>query len=344
MRILTVTLEVFGGLKKGGGERYATELTRALRGLGHTVEVAVVRSMRDFFEQDDLDRPPRPMSFRRFAAMVRASDVVHVHQLNAPGFDYAVLLARLFGKRLVLTDHGGGTLTLGRALGRIRLGLVDAAGFVSLWSRSDLDPKGVISSYRIIYGGGDHLPAAAPLPQRYNFGFVGRLVPHKGAHVAIEALPDGASLIVAGQQRDAVYYNKLQALSAGKAVTFIADASDELVAGLHQSVGNLLVPSVERYENHSYSRPELLGLVALEALAAGTPVIGSDVGGLGELLRSAGQVVVPAGDVAEWRNGLARALSEPAGNVEAVAFKWIAVAHKCVSIYDAVTASSGKTS
>lgn len=333
MHILFVTLEVFGGAKKGGGERYVTELARAARARGLTVDIAVVRSMRSFAQLQDLDAPSLPISARRFFDLVRRCDIVHVHQLNTPGFDYAVCLAKLLRKPLVLTDHGGGALTPGRALGRLRLRLIDAAAFVSAWSRQDLDPAGIIKQNIIIMGGGDHLPDAEPLEQGYDFGFIGRLVPHKGAHIVIEALPAGRSLIVAGQARDKAYFATLQGLARNKDVTFISDAADEMVASLHKSIRLLTVPSVSHYEGRDFSRPELLGLVALEALAAGTPVIGSDVGGLGELLKSAGQITVAPGDVTAWHQALLRAADTRLPSVTSSAFTWDAVAQKCIDLY-----------
>jgi glycosyltransferase involved in cell wall biosynthesis len=333
MHILFVTLEVFGGAKKGGGERYVTELARAARARGLTVDVAIVRSMREFAELVDLDAPAHPMSLRRFFALVRACDIVHVHQLNTPGFDYAALLATLLRKPLVLTDHGGGALTPGRALGHLRLHLVHAAGYVSSWSRQDLDPAGVIKRNMVILGGGDHLPDAEPLAQHYDFGFIGRLVPHKGAHIAIEALPAGRSLILAGQPRDPAYFASLKQLAHNKDVTFVSDASDEIVASLHKSIGFLVVPSVEHYQGRDFSRPELLGLVALEALAAGTPAIGSRVGGLGELLEMAGQITVQPGNVTDWRQALTRAVDGNFPSVSSSAFTWDAVAGKCIDLY-----------
>ncbi len=91
-----------------------------------------------------------------------------------PRFDYAALLAKLLRKPLVLTDHGGGALTPGRALGRLRLRFINAAGYVSAWSRQDVDPTGIIKQNTVIMGGGDHLPDREPLERHYDFGFIGR--------------------------------------------------------------------------------------------------------------------------------------------------------------------------
>jgi glycosyltransferase involved in cell wall biosynthesis len=334
MRLLIVTLDVFGGDKKGGGERYVTELARALKNRDIKVEVVIVRSITSLFKVVQLDDPASAISLWDFASLVRSCDVVHVHQLNSPGFDYAALFAFIFRKPLILTDHGGGALTPGRALGQWRLNRVNAAGYVSAWSRQDVDPRNKIRRNSIIFGGGDHLPPSEGLPQRYNFGFVGRLLPHKGIHVIIGALPPGASLIVAGQPRDLTYFAELQRLADGKDVTFLADASDEVVASIHKSVDIFLVPSVQAYGKQSFTRPELLGLVALEALAAGTPVIGSDVGGLGELLRAANQIALEPGNKDIWRDALAKVYQQTPRLFDNSKFTWDAVALKCIKLYD----------
>ncbi|MGF7160101.1 glycosyltransferase involved in cell wall biosynthesis [Rhodoligotrophos appendicifer] len=339
MRVLLVTLAVFGGNKKGGGERYVTELARALQSQGTTVKIVVVNGLWSFAEQVNMHIPPTSVPYAHFLKMVREADVIHVHQLNTPGFDHAVLASRMYKKPIVLTDHGGGSLTPGRLLGRARLGLVDAAGFVSEWSKRDVDPHGVIKKNTIILGGGDHLPSSPSLPELYDFGFIGRFLPHKGAHIAIEALPAGASIVLAGQVRDELYFQKLKQLARGKRVTFVTDASDEFVASLRFSIRYLLVPSVETYQHEKYSRPELLGLVALEALAAGTPVIGSDVGGLAEVLRAADQLILPPGDVPAWTSGLSNVMNRPAPSFETVEFKWDAVASKCIVLYRAALAA-----
>lgn len=334
MKILKFTLAVFGGNKKGGGERYVSETAKALVEIGARVSVVVVPSYKNLSLQPDPGSEPGKLTLRGLVAQVQSADVLHVHQLNSPGFDYALMASKAFSKPIVLTDHGGGALALGRSLGASRLRMVTAAGFVSNWSRRDVDPKGLIKRYEILFGGGDHLPIAPSLPERFDFGFIGRLLPHKGAHVAIEALPLGARLVIAGQVRDRAYFHHLQKLSQGKAVTFVEDASDDFVARLTRSIRYLLVPSVSQYGEAHYTRPELLGIVALEALASGTPVIGSDVGGLGELLRVAKQQPVPAGNVGAWKASLTRAFEGSDSQVSSAEFKWSAVAERCMRLYD----------
>lgn len=58
---------------------------------------------------------------------------------------------------------------------------------------------------------------------------------------------------------------------------------------------------------------ETLGLVALEAIRLGVPVVASDVGGLGEILRdTGGGVLLPPHDVDAWRSTIRELLADPA--------------------------------
>ncbi len=118
--------------------------------------------------------------------------------------------------------------------------------------------------------------------------FVGRLQPHKGPDVAIRALaeavrmePDlAADLVLAvvggpsttGPGPDEV--SRLMALAADRRVAdrvvFFPPQPHERLAEFYAAADAVLLPS----------RSESFGLVALEAQACGTPVIGAAVGGL----------------------------------------------------------------
>jgi glycosyltransferase involved in cell wall biosynthesis len=94
------------------------------------------------------------------------------------------------------------------------------------------------------------------------------------------------------------------------------------------------------------SRFEGLGMVALEAQSAGTPVVGYDVDGLRDAVRGGG-VLVPSGDVAALRAAVADLLEDPARRREAggrareamrAEQSWDAVAVRLEQIYAAVAA------
>jgi glycosyltransferase involved in cell wall biosynthesis len=119
----------------------------------------------------------------------------------------------------------------------------------------------------------------------------GRISAEKGIDVAIRAvghLPDGAHLDIAGDGPARAELEAFAGLEAPGRVTFHGRlAKDELHDLLRRSAV-AVVPSTW-YENQP--------MAVLEALAVGLPVIGSDLGGIPELI-DAGQdgLLVPPGD------------------------------------------------
>jgi glycosyltransferase involved in cell wall biosynthesis len=149
-----------------------------------------------------------------------------------------------------------------------------------------------------IYAETNAMPDAGPnLPERFGafshrIVFVGRLEPEKGARRALEsfaaAAPATAALIVVGtgSQRDTLVA-RAHALGVASRVFF----EGEHPAGPYLALADLvLVPSA--YEGY--------GLIIVEALAAGKPVLATDVG----IAREAGAIVVADG--ADYAHALAQ--------------------------------------
>lgn len=110
----------------------------------------------------------------------------------------------------------------------------------------------------------DRFKAQSDEPRR---GFVtaGRQTPYKRIDLAVEACTKlGLPLVVIGSGPE---HRKLQKL-AGKSVTFLRGQSDEEVARYFKSSLAFIFPGVDDF-----------GIVAVEALAAGTPVIAYKDGG-----------------------------------------------------------------
>jgi glycosyltransferase involved in cell wall biosynthesis/GT2 family glycosyltransferase len=127
-------------------------------------------------------------------------------------------------------------------------------------------------------------------------GFIGSLMPHKGAHVAVAAFADvapaEATLDVWGDPAaDAEYSQRLQGL-AGPAVRFRGRFAEGEEASVMAGLDLLLVPSLGL---------ESFGLVAREAHAAGVPVLASRRGALPELFGS--DVVIAKGERAPANDG-----------------------------------------
>jgi glycogen synthase len=141
--------------------------------------------------------------------------------------------------------------------------------------------------------------------------FVGRVVPDKGLHVLIEAmiaLGEDASrkpvLTVVGDG-DERYLASLQRLAREQSldVHWLGRAERQNVAPLYASHHVAVVPSV-------WDEP--FGLVAIEAMAAGTPVVATCSGGLTEIVRpEVNGYLVPPGDAGALAQALKRFIDQP---------------------------------
>ena len=136
-------------------------------------------------------------------------------------------------------------------------------------------------------------------------GFAGRIVEEKGWRVlvqALEALPDGFKLAVAGDGPDA---EALRDALPGR----VHDAGllpKNQLWSFYAALDCLAVPSLTgpRWK-------EQLGQTVLDGLAMGVPVVASASGGLPDALGEAG-IVVPEGDAAALADALKRLLDDPA--------------------------------
>ena len=191
-------------------------------------------------------RPPRSLWNRVLHAARR--------RWMREGLDQAAALVA--GSRFLAASYvEHGWLPAGRSIRVIPYGIEDAG------------LSGVAATRSPVSGGG-----------ALRCGFIGSLMPHKGAHVAVAAFaamdPGEATLDLWGDPAaDPAYAERLQRL-AGPAVRlrgrFAEGALPEVLAALDL----LVVPSLGL---------ESFGLVAHEALAAGVPVIASRRGALAEL-------------------------------------------------------------
>lgn len=356
MRVIHVAPTAFGrdGLF-GGGERYPYELARAL--VQHVSCELVTFGPDPGTTRDGrlTIRVMRPLAYvgghpaRAIAPaltrVIRDADIVHAHHMRAPSSILAALTARARGIATVVTDHG----LQGSDWGGLVPRLFDRFLAVSRYSAAHLGaPR---SRTRIVYGGADtvrHRPD--PGVRRTGVLFVGRLTPHKGIDVLIRALPPDTRLTVVGTEghdprppeRD--YPRLLRALAAERPVDFLGAIDDDELASRYRAAAVLVIPSVERT---CYGRriavSELLGLVALEAMASGTPVIASRIGGLPEIVEDGVTgYLVPPGDVASLRGRIADVLGDPAAAARlgsnarkrvVTELSWDHCAQRCLEVY-----------
>lgn len=127
----------------------------------------------------------------------------------------------------------------------------------------------------------------------------GRLVPDKGAHLAIDAArAAGVPLRLAGQVTDKRYYNEQIAPRLGEGVDYLGHLGREpLLAQLQQASAVVVTPCWE----------EPFGLVVAEAMACGTPVAAFARGAMVDLIDAQTGALAPPGDVPALAEALLRA-------------------------------------
>jgi alpha-maltose-1-phosphate synthase len=359
MRILHVAPTAFGdGGLFGGGERYPLELARAtarISGIRGEL-VTFGRRPSQFVESSGLRirvlparwhlhrHPAHPVAPALLTALGDA-DVVHAHHLHSTSTRVTGLIGRIRRTTTVVTDHG---LAGGSWFGMLPR-LFDGLLAVSRYSASLLDFPA--SKTTVVHGGAD--------PHRFTPGrgeprggvlVVGRLTPHKGFDRVMTAMPRDVVLTVAGTaghdpdppERD--YPRYLQQLAAGRDVRFTGPIDDGTLAMLYRRAAVVAVPSVEvTCYGREVAVSELLGLTAIEAMASGTPVVASRLGGLAETVvdGETGFLVDPA-DTGELADRLGQLLADPerarrmgdaARRLVLERYTWDACARRCLDAY-----------
>ena len=180
---------------------------------------------------------------------------------------------------------------------RSRWGFPDSTVVYSGIEASELYESGI--------GAGD----AGERPWAWRLLYVGRIDPRKGVDTVLRALarcPTEAHLKVVGRGDDR-YGDELRVLAADLGIAdrvafSVADRSE--LAGVYAAADAVVFPSVWE---------EPFGLVPVEAMACGTPVVATAVGGAAEFLRDGVNCgVFPAGDDERLWRTLQRLATDPA--------------------------------
>lgn len=180
---------------------------------------------------------------------------------------------------------------------------------------------------------------------------VGNLREWKGQHVLLEAiarLPDPLQsrvrVLLAGEAsaQDQSYVKRLRELEEhlhrSASVTFLGSRGD---------VPDLLTAADVMV--HASIAPEPFGLVLVEAMAMGVPVVATATGGPAEIIDTGSGVLVPAGDAAQLAATLERLAADPqlrrdlgsGGRRRAAIFSAGRVAEAHAAIYRGLLASRG---
>lgn len=313
-------LAVVGGVDAGGQNVHVAALASALAGKGHEVVVYTRRddpklperaTLRAGVAVEHLDAgPPVPVAKDDLLAYVPELAVDLARRLDA--FRPAVVHGHFWMSGLAVVDAGQKldlpTVQTFHALGTVkqrqqgssdtspaaRVGLErdvarsvdrviascadEARELVALGARKsqiDIIPSGVDCSWFVPEG------PAASRPRTHRLLAIGRLVPRKGVDDAIAALqwlPE-AELIVAGGPDSADVVSDPEAI---RLKTLAKDCGVAHRVHLVGQVPHTELPALIRSADLVVCLPwyEPFGIVPLEAMACGVPVVGTAVGGL----------------------------------------------------------------
>ncbi|HWF70076.1 MAG TPA: glycosyltransferase family 4 protein [Mycobacterium sp.] len=281
-------------------------------------------------------------------------DVLHLHEPNAPSLSMWAL--RVAEGPIVATFHTSTTksLTLTVFQGVLRpwhekiVGRIAVSDLARRWQMEALGsdaveiPNGVdVASY-----------AAAPRLDGYprpgkTVLFLGRYdEPRKGMAVLIDALPTlvehipGVQVLIVGRGDE----DELRSKAGGLAghLRFLGQVDDAAKASALRSADVYCAP---------HTGGESFGIVLVEAMAAGTPVVSSDLHAFRQVLRDgdAGRLV-PVEDSAALAAGLVAVLEDDrlakryvAAGAEAVRrYDWSVVANQIMRVYETVAGSGAK--
>ncbi|HET9217325.1 MAG TPA: glycosyltransferase family 4 protein [Terriglobia bacterium] len=266
-------LQVSSPLQLGGGETHVIELTEALRQRGHDV---VVAGRPGSAVKPDVELPFRNAidlgTIRRLRELMKAKsfDIVHAHVAR----DYPLVLAaaRRLPTKVVLTRHLLYPVRSNFLYKRVDGWIAPTTQILTTLARLKPRASAVIPNW-VDLEKFPFRPHALNAP--VTLGLLGQISPHKGHEQAIEAmrrLQSNHRLVIAGKGEEG-YVSELRAKCAGLPVEFVGFVT---LPEFFDAIDVLLVPSWE----------EPFGIVVLEGMASGIPVIATAAGGPLDIIQS----------------------------------------------------------
>ena len=340
------------GRRFGGGAVQNYELVRNLVKLGY--EVVSIPGLEG------------GASILRYVSLLKDHyDIVHLHSFQPSPVLASLISSRIFGSRAVVTFHSFAPPTWHhnfamRNLMRISLKNYDAVPCISEYVRERVANFMGSSRTRIctIYNGVDtdyFNPQIDPKNLKENLGidgkkvilFVGRLVSLKGVQYLLEAMPsvlkearEDVVLVICGTGVKMKYLKEMTGkLDLSSNVIFAGFVPHQQLPNYYAISDICVVPSTF----------ESLGSVILEAMSMKKPVIGSNVGGIPEIIKHDNNgLLVPPKDPSALSaailrlfmdNGLRRRISSNGRLVVEEKFSWDKIAGQVSELYQQITES-----
>ena len=230
-------------------------------------------------------------------------DIVNSHWMIAQSLNGA-LAKKILGIRHISTVHSAGLFALkrfpfGRYIARFIVRNSDYIITVSSFVKSNLDKLIGYNTKAIVCPMGIDISTFIPkdrvsLREKYNMRekyillFVGRLVEKKGAKYLIDAikivakkLSDVKLLIIGTGNLEKKLKIKTSKLNLSSYVTFLGIKKHDELIDYFNICDLLILPAIF----DKYGHTETLGMVILEAMSCGKPIIASNIGGIPESVK-----------------------------------------------------------
>jgi len=353
----------------GGVQYHVRDLAPTLRGMGHHVEILTPAEHEEALDDDWLTWAGRtvpvpyngsmasiqfgPVTASRVRRWLRDGDfdVVHVHEPAT--LSVSLLVCMIAEGPIVATFHAATVRSkwlaaagpmarpwLERISGRIAVS--DFARRVQvehLGGDAVIIPNGVHVG---VFADGPSLPGYTRGVDGPTIGFLGRFdEPRKGLPVLLEAMRTvvrrhpGARLLIAGRG-DADEVRGLIGDDLRAHVVLLGELSEEDKAAFLRSVDVYCAPNL---------LGESFGVVLIEALAAGAPIVASDLDAFARVLEQGeAGVLVRRGDASALAGALCDLLADPARRAElsatgshvAAGYDWDVLARRILAVYETV--------
>jgi phosphatidylinositol alpha-mannosyltransferase len=358
----------------GGVQYHVRDLAETLRGMGHHVEVLTPAEREESLPGEFVTFAGRtvpipyngsmasvqfgPVSAARVRRWLRDGhfDVVHVHDPAPPSL--GLLVCMIADGPIVATFHAATIRSkwlaawgpvirpwLERISGRIAVSeFARRVQVEHLGGDAVIIPNGVHVAH---FAEGPALPGHSRGVDGPTIGFLGRYdEPRKGLPVLLEAMRTvvsdhpGARLLIAGRGDAEDLRDELgEELRAHVAV--LGELSEADKAAFLRSVDVYCAPNL---------LGESFGVILIEALAAGAPIVASDLDAFATVLEDgAAGVLVRRGDAGELARALCALLADPdrraalaaRGRVVAAEYDWSVIARRILTVYETVVPPGG---
>jgi phosphatidylinositol alpha-mannosyltransferase len=353
----------------GGVQYHVRDLAETLRRMGHHVEVLTPAEHEESLPAEHVTWAGRtvpipyngsmasvqfgPVSAARVRRWLRDGhfDVVHVHDPAPPSI--GLLVCMIAKGPIVATFHAATTRSKWLAAWGpvVRPWLEKISGRIAVSDFARRVQVEHLGGDAVIIPNGVHVAAFAEGPPLAGYrrgvdgptiGFLGRYdEPRKGLPVLLEAMRTvvrrnpGARLLIAGRG-DPEAVRELLGEDLRPHVSLLGELSEEDKGALLRSVDVYCAPNL---------LGESFGIVLIEALAAGAPIVASDLDAFATVLEDgAAGVLVRRGDARGLAAALGDLLADPerrarlsaTGARVAAGYDWWAIARRILDVYETV--------